>query len=94
MARLNIMSGKRLGDVLVLDPGTYQVGTKKSADIQLRDKGVGFKHAQLIVEDGHLYVEDLKSRGGTFLNGVQLEANAAANPPRPCERCTDAGRAR
>lgn len=76
MPRLNILSGKREGQVVELEPGSsYQVGTGRAADIQLRDKGVGFKHATLSIEDGKVFVEDLKSRGGTFVNGEKLEAH-------------------
>jgi hypothetical protein len=55
--------------------GSYQVGTGRAADIQLRDKGVGFKHAQLDVRQGGVWVKDHKSRGGTFVGGDKIEAN-------------------
>jgi pSer/pThr/pTyr-binding forkhead associated (FHA) protein len=73
-ARLTILGGKRTGEVLDLEPGTYQVGTGRAADIQLRDKGVGFKHAELTVGgDGQVFILDHKSRGGTFVNDEKVE---------------------
>lgn len=72
-ARLTILSGKRSGEVLELPPGEHQIGTGRAAEIQLRDKDVGFKHARLIVEDGAVFLEDLKSKGGTYVNGEKVE---------------------
>jgi pSer/pThr/pTyr-binding forkhead associated (FHA) protein/predicted RNase H-like nuclease (RuvC/YqgF family) len=72
---LKILGGKREGETLDLEAGTYQVGTGRAADIQLRDKGVGFKHAEITVRNGQLFVKDFKSRGGTFVDGARVEAN-------------------
>ena len=49
MARLQILSGKRQGDFLELEPGTHRIGTGR-AEIQLRDKEIAYKHANVIVE--------------------------------------------
>lgn len=73
LARLTILSGKRSGEVLELTPGEHQIGTGRAAEIQLRDKDVGFKHAKVIVEDGGVFLEDLKSKGGTYVNGEKVE---------------------
>jgi hypothetical protein len=74
VARLSILGGKREGESLELEPGVYQLGTGRAADIQLRDKGVGFKHAQLTVREDEVVVEDFKSRGGTFVNEEKIKA--------------------
>ena len=58
LARLTIISGKRSGESLELTPGEHQIGTGRAAEIQLRDKDVGFKHAKLIVEDAAVFLED------------------------------------
>ena len=73
LARLSILSGKRQGETLDLQPGSYQLGTGRGADIELRDKGIGFKHAQLTVEDDRMYLEDLKSKGGTLVEGAPID---------------------
>lgn len=73
LARLTIISGKRSGETLELAPGEHQIGTGRAAEIQLRDKDVGFKHAKVIVEDDQVFLEDLKSKAGTFLNGERVE---------------------
>ncbi|HBP21830.1 MAG TPA: hypothetical protein DEA08_29100, partial [Planctomycetes bacterium] len=57
------------------------VGTRKANDIQLRDKGIGFKHAQIVVEDGRATIEDLNSKGGTWVGGDRLDKNVPAEIP-------------
>lgn len=37
-----------------------------------REPGVSRLHASILIEGNKVYVEDLKSRNGTFLNGVQV----------------------
>lgn len=73
-ARLMILTGKRQGESLDLAPGEHQIGTGRAAAIQLRDDDVSFKHAKVVVEDGSVFLEDLKSKAGTFLNGERVDA--------------------
>jgi len=83
-ARLNILSGKRQGEVVDLEPGSYDIGTRKAAAIQLRDKGIGFKHAVLVVgDDGQAAIEDLKSAGGTFVDGAPVKGTAPLAAGQP-----------
>lgn len=48
------------------------LGRQDSCNIQLLDAGVSRQHAQLIQENGCLYLEDMKSSGGTFVNGKRI----------------------
>lgn len=66
-----------------LDAGSYQLGTGRGADIQLRDKGVGFKHATLTVTTDGLSIEDLKSRGGTFIDDQPVDGVVALASGQP-----------
>lgn len=45
------------------------------ADVILKDKSISRMHARIFEEDGELYIQDLNSTNGTFLNGIQLETN-------------------
>lgn len=71
MARLQILSGKREGELLDLEPGVHRIGTGR-AEIQLKDKEIAYKHANVIVEAGRLEIEDLGSGKGVFVNGARL----------------------
>jgi pSer/pThr/pTyr-binding forkhead associated (FHA) protein len=79
--RLQIISGKKEGSTFELTPGVYLVGTRKASDIQLRDKGVGFKHAKIVVEDEQILIEDLKSNGGTWIGDEKLDPSTPTLVP-------------
>ncbi|HLY01450.1 MAG TPA: FHA domain-containing protein [Candidatus Cybelea sp.] len=48
------------------------IGRSKEAGIALRDPEVSRQHARLSSHGGVVYVEDLRSRNGTFLNGRRV----------------------
>tara|TARA_Y100000296_G_C5161696_1_gene252267 strand:+ start:1373 stop:1876 length:504 start_codon:yes stop_codon:yes gene_type:complete len=48
------------------------VGRDKSSDIVIDDKQVSRKHLLFVFDDLHWWVLDLKSKNGTFLNGVEV----------------------
>lgn len=77
MPRVTILSGRRSGESLDLAPGEHQIGTGSAAAIQLRDKDVSFKHAKLVVDGEAVFLEDLKSKSGTFVNGERVDARVA-----------------
>ena len=41
-------------------------------DVLINDKSVSRMHAQIDIQNGHLYLSDLESTNGTFLNGKKL----------------------
>jgi DNA-binding CsgD family transcriptional regulator len=49
------------------------VGRGDDADLQLNDLGVSRRHAVLRVDNGTLFVEDLGSRNGTFVQGQPID---------------------
>ena len=53
------------------------IGRSSSADIQLLDAGASREHCRFTVEDGRVWVEDLGSQNGTFINGEPLAARMA-----------------
>lgn len=48
---------------------------KECADVVLKDPSVSRMHAKIFEEQGDLYLQDLNSTNGSFLNGLQLETN-------------------
>jgi pSer/pThr/pTyr-binding forkhead associated (FHA) protein len=71
VARLQVLSGKREGELLDLAPGVHRIGTGR-AEILLKDKEIAYKHANIIVEAKSLAIEDLASGKGTFVNGTRI----------------------
>jgi pSer/pThr/pTyr-binding forkhead associated (FHA) protein len=49
-----------------------EIGRAKDVGVSLPDAEVSREHARLSSHDGVVYVEDLSSRNGTFLNGRRV----------------------
>ena len=49
------------------------VGRDQDAEILLQPKDVSRKHAALLFRDDHVWVKDLKSTNGTFVNGERVK---------------------
>ena len=49
------------------------VGRHQDAEILLQSTDISRKHAALLFRDDHVWVKDLKSTNGTFVNGERVE---------------------
>ena len=45
------------------------------SDVVLKDPTVSRIHARVLREDGEMYIQDLNSKNGTFINGKRLLPN-------------------
>ncbi len=71
-----VISQPGQGDALgKLAPGSYIVGSGNHSHIQLDMPEISQRHAQFIVRGHTLYVSDLGSSNGTFIDGRQLDPN-------------------
>jgi serine phosphatase RsbU (regulator of sigma subunit) len=43
-----------------------------TADLLLEDAGVSRRHAQIVLDDGGYFIEDLRSQNGTYVNGAPV----------------------
>jgi FHA domain len=50
----------------------FELGRTREGEVFLRDPEVSRRHARVESSNGVVYVEDLKSRNGTFLNGRRV----------------------
>lgn len=70
-AYLVVVAGARVGEVFGLD-SNLTVGRGGDADVRIQDVGISRKHACLAIASGQVFVEDLGSTNGTFVNGARL----------------------
>ena len=75
-ASLTVLTGSATGQVFKLARGVNVLGRAPNAEIRIVDDGVSRHHARIRVEGDQLFVEDMASRNGTFLNGQRLAGPA------------------
>jgi adenylate cyclase len=64
--------GRRV--VFPLKPKVTTLGRHPNCDVCVRDREVSKQHCTLEQKDGHVYLTDLDSSNGTFVNGRQVRA--------------------
>lgn len=74
--QLNALT-EALGDLTLTVSDSLSVGRGSDNDVVLGSKQVSRNHAVLSVLDGQLYVKDLASSNGTFVNEQRLEGNTS-----------------
>ena len=62
-----------------LDPakGRYAIGRGNGSDVQILNRSVSRRHAELIRRDGEYFVRDLESRNGTYVNNEKITGEHA-----------------
>ena len=65
-----LRDGKRW--IIPLDPLPFSVGRLGSCNLVLSSKSVSRTHADLFIRDSQLWVRDLESRNGTYLNRKRI----------------------
>lgn len=54
---------------------SISIGREASNNVVIADPFLSKRHAFFLVKDGQVFIEDLNSRNGTFLNGEQINQN-------------------
>ncbi len=70
---LHITDPRNVQKVVGLDPGTYTMGSDDENQILLQDSTISWKHAKLSHGEDGVYIEDLKSITGTYLDGHRVK---------------------
>ena len=71
-ACLTVLTGSAAGQMFKLARGETVIGRAVEATIRVADDGVSRSHARVLHDSGGIYVEDLESRNGTFVNGARI----------------------
>lgn len=72
--QLNALT-EALGDLTLTVTDSLSVGRGSDSDVVLGSQQISRNHAQLSVLNGQLYVKDLESSNGTFINDERITAN-------------------
>lgn len=71
-AYLEGLKGTHQGQRIPITKLPYTIGRKPDNDFRLEDQRASGYHVRILRRDGVFYVEDLKSRNGTVLNGKKV----------------------
>lgn len=72
MAALKLIRGGTVGQILPLSGDRVVIGRHPTCQIVLDNAAVSRHHAQILDSHGNYYLEDLRSRNGTQLNGSTI----------------------
>ncbi|MEL6107027.1 MAG: EAL domain-containing protein [Planctomycetota bacterium] len=64
---------------LPIDSPEFSVGRKSGASLRLQFKTVSGRHAVMSVRNGVLYLKDLESTNGTYVNGERIRGEVEVN---------------
>ncbi len=74
---LSIVQGQQTGEAAELAPGLVMIGRGADCQLILDDDYVSTRHARVVAGETGLYIEDLGSTNGTYVNGARITAPTA-----------------
>ena len=78
MAFLKIQTGERHGTVAPIQAANFTLGRGDDVELQVPDKGVSRRHAEVFRLGELHFVRDLGSRNGTFLDDARVAGGEAS----------------
>jgi diguanylate cyclase (GGDEF)-like protein len=69
---LTVLTGTSTGQMFKLGRGTTLIGRGPDTNVKIVDDGVSRHHARIRHETDKLFVDDLGSRNGTYVNGARI----------------------
>lgn len=77
MAKIQVLEGPMSGAQFDLDKEVIFVGRSQGNDVRIRDEAVSRRHLKLFSVESCYFIEDLKTKNGTMINGEALDAGFA-----------------
>lgn len=72
MSRLIITQGPGTGRAIIPSPNGVVIGRQREVEVSLDSAAVSRRHARVTWEDGAVFVEDLGSSNGTFVDDLRI----------------------
>jgi len=74
ITKLIVATGKSAGRSIAIKKNTLLIGRAEECDVRPLSEDVSRRHAAVHVGPADVWVEDLGSRNGTFVNGTRIDA--------------------
>ena len=70
--KLRMVNSKQAGTVFVVHKSPYAIGRHEDCDLRVRNPQVSQHHCLLVTRGEEIWVQDLHSTNGTFVNAEQV----------------------
>jgi diguanylate cyclase (GGDEF)-like protein len=71
-ATLTLVTGPHAGSIYTLTADEITIGRARECTIRIDDGGISRQHAKIVQSGGEYWLEDLRSRNGTFVAGSKI----------------------
>jgi len=72
-AHLIVLAGESLGQMYRVDRSETVIGRGSDSNVRLQDEGVSRRHSRLVQEGGDVWIEDLGSANGTYIDDAPVK---------------------
>jgi len=77
MAKIQVLEGPMSGAQFDIDKEVIFVGRSTGNDVRIRDEAVSRRHLKIFSVESCYFIEDLKTKNGTRINGEAMDAGFA-----------------
>ena len=75
--KLKVLTGSHEGTEIPVAGDKFLIGRSESCQLRPKSDSISRKHCILVIRDGRVLIQDLKSRNGTFVNEKKLPVDRA-----------------
>ena len=76
-AKLKVLKGSHQGKEIPISSEKFLIGRSDSCHLRPKSESISRKHCIIVLRDGKVLIQDLKSRNGTFINEKRLPSDRA-----------------
>lgn len=75
--KLKVLTGSHNGKEIAIASEKFLIGRSESCQLRPKSESISRKHCIIVVRDGKVLIQDLKSRNGTYVNEKRLPSDRA-----------------